>query len=72
MSDTNSITNHNKKYTHLDETERQLIEKWHKEGLNQTKIANRLGRNRSTISRELQRGQAKQVKQVNGYYEESV
>lgn len=43
------------------------------DGLKQSEIARRLGRNRSSISREIKRGTAKQVKQVNGkkvYYEQ--
>lgn len=71
MPQTNSITKPNKKYTHLTETERELIEKWYKaENKTQAEIARLLDRDPSTISREIKRGQAKQVKQVNGYYRE--
>ncbi|MDG3142029.1 IS30 family transposase [Streptococcus suis] len=60
-------------YNHLSEAERGKIEAFLSEGLNQAEIARRLGRNRSTISREMKRGTAKQVKLVNGkkvYYDQ--
>lgn len=60
-------------YHHLSEAERGKIEAYLSEGLKLAEIARRLGRNRSTISRELKRGTVKQVKQVNGkkiYYEQ--
>ena len=60
-------------YHHLSEAERGKIEAYLLEGLKPAEIARRLGRNRSTISRELKRGTVKQVKQVNGkkvYYEQ--
>ena len=53
-------------YHHLSEAERGKIEAYLSEGLKPAEIARRLGRNRSTISRELRRGTVRQVKQVNG------
>lgn len=52
-------------YRHLSEAERGKIEAYLSESLKPAEIARRLGRNRSTISRELKRGTVKQVKQVN-------
>lgn len=43
----------NKTYTHLTETDRIRIELWLQEGKKQSYIARKLGRNRSTISREI-------------------
>ena len=43
-------------YHHLSEAERGKIEAYLSEGLKPAEIARRLGRNRSTISRELRRG----------------
>ena len=71
MSTYHSITKQS--YHHLSEAERGKIEAYLLDGLKQSEIARRLGRNRSTISREIKRGTAKQVKQVNGkkvYYEQ--
>ncbi|WP_152569061.1 IS30 family transposase [Streptococcus phocae] len=62
-------TNHSttkQSYHHLSETERGKIEAYLSEGLKPAEIARRLGRSRSTISREIKRGTVKQVKQVNG------
>lgn len=70
MSKTNYSTNKRAKYTHLDDTERKLIEEWLREGVTQTEIAKRLRRSKSTISREIKRGQATQIKYVNGYQQE--
>ena len=71
MSRTNSNTKTTKKYTHLNKTEREQIERWYvKDGKSQAEIAALLGRNRSTISREIKRGTVKQVKLVGGYYRE--
>ena len=53
-------------YCHLSEVERGKIEAFLSEGLKPAEIARRLGRSRSTISREIKRGTTKQVKQVNG------
>ena len=72
----NMSTNHfttKQPYHHLSEAERGKIEAYLSEGLKPAEIARRLGRNRSTISRELRRGTVRQVKQVNGkkvYYEQ--
>ena len=41
---------------HLKFTERELIEQWLKEDKKQAEIARLLGRNKSTISREIKRG----------------
>ena len=57
---------HNPPYCHLSEVERGKIEAFLSEGLKPAEIARRLGRSRSTISREIKRGTTKQVKQVNG------
>lgn len=59
-------------YSHLSEVERGKIEAFLSEGLKPAEIARRLGRNRSTLSREIKRGTVKQVKLVNGkkiYYD---
>ena len=64
MSTTNCTTK--QPYCHLSEVERGKIEAFLSEGLKPAEIARRLGRSRSTISREIKRGTTKQVKQVNG------
>ena len=64
MSTTNCTTK--QPYCHLSEVERGKIESFLSEGLKPAEIARRLGRSRSTISREIKRGTTKQVKQVNG------
>ena len=64
MSTTNCTTK--QPYCHLSEVERGKIEPFLSEGLKPAEIARRLGRSRSTISREIKRGTTKQVKQVNG------
>ncbi|MGX6977798.1 IS30 family transposase [Vagococcus elongatus] len=46
-------------YTHLSGEERGKIEAWLFEGVAQSEIANRLGRHRSTISREIRRNSEK-------------
>ena len=59
-------------YKHLSEAERGEIEAYLSVGLKPAEIARRLGRNRSTITREMNRGSITQVKQVNGqkvYYQ---
>src|SRR5476649_2736233 len=43
----------NKSYSHLVESDRIRIEVWLQEGRKQSYIAKKLGRNRSTISREI-------------------
>lgn len=68
MSQVNSSTKSDKKYTHLNETEREQIERWYEtEDKSQSEIADLLERDKSTISREIKRGTVKQIKQVNGY-----
>lgn len=70
MSQDNDIIKKEKMFTHLDFTERNLIEKWLKKEISATNIAKRLGRDRSTIYREIKRGTVKQIKQVNGIEKE--
>lgn len=71
MSQTNSSIKTNKKYTHLNKTERTQIERWYeKDGKSQSEIARLLGRDKSTISREIRKGTVQQIKLVNGYYRE--
>ena len=70
MSTNYSTTNQS--YKHLSEAERGEIEAYLSVGLKPAEIARRLGRNRSTITREMNRGYITQVKQVNGqkvYYQ---
>lgn len=60
----NMSTNHSttkQPYHNLSEAERRKIEACLSEELKPAEIARRLGRNRSTISRELRRGTVKQV-----------
>lgn len=62
-------TNHSttkQSYRHLSEAERGKIEAYLSEELSLSEIAKRLGRHRSTISREIKRGAVKQVKKQNG------
>jgi IS30 family transposase len=49
--------------SHLTLQEREVIAHMHRAGKRQTQIADRLGRNKSTISRELQRNRSR-----NGYW----
>lgn len=44
-------------YKHLTKTDRLRIEKWNDKGMSQTEIANKLRVDRSTICRELKRGE---------------
>ena len=70
MSTVYSTTNQS--YKHLSEAEREEIEAYLSVGLKPAEIARRLGRNRSTITREINRGSVTQVKKVNGqkvYYQ---
>lgn len=70
MSTNYSATNQS--YKHLSEAERGEIEAYLSVGLKPAEIARRLGRNRSTITREINRGSKTQVKKVNGqkvYYQ---
>ena len=62
MSTNYSTTNQS--YKHLSEAERGEIEAYLSVGLKPAEIARRLGRNRSTITREMNRGSIAQVKQV--------
>lgn len=68
MSTVNYNTDQGRSFTHLDFKERQLIERWLIEGVKKIEIAKRLGRNPSTIHREIKRGSVEQIKQINGYY----
>ena len=63
MSTNYSTTNQS--YKHLSEAERGEIEAYLSVGLKPAEIARRLGRNRSTITREINRGSITQVKKVN-------
>ena len=70
MSTNYSTTNQS--YKHLSEAERGEIEAYLGVGLKPAEIARRLGRNRSTITREINRGSITQWKKVNGqkvYYQ---
>ena len=70
MSTNYSTTNQS--YKHLSEAERGEIEAYLSVGLKPAEIARRLGRDRSTITREINRGSITQVKKVNGqkvYYQ---
>lgn len=62
-------TNHSttkQSYNHLSEAERGQIQAYLSEGLKIAEIARRLGRHRSSISREIKRGSVTQVKLING------
>ena len=63
MSTNYSTTNQS--YKHLSEAERGEIEAYLIVGLKPAEIARRLGRNRSTITREINRGSITQVKKAN-------
>ncbi|HLS53851.1 MAG TPA: IS30 family transposase [Tissierellaceae bacterium] len=67
MSQDNYNIKKSKRFNHLNFTERNLIEKWLKEGTSVANIAKRLGRHRSTIYREIKRGTVNQIKNINGY-----
>ena len=70
MSTNYSTTNQS--YKHLSEAERGEIEAYLSVGLKPAEITRRLGRNRSTITREINRGSITQLKKVNGqkvYYQ---
>ena len=64
MSTNQSTTNQS--YKHLSEAERGKIEAYLRVGLKPAEITRRLGKNRSTITREINRGSITQVKKVNG------
>ena len=60
-------------YNHLSAIKRGKFEAFHKQGKSQSEIARLMGRNRSTISRELKRGTVTQMKIKNEkliYYKE--
>ena len=63
MSTNYSTTNQS--YKHLSEADRGEIEAYLSVGLKPAEIARRLGRNRSTITHEMNRDSITQVKQVN-------
>ena len=70
MSTNQSTTNQS--YKHLSEAERGKIEAYLRVGLKPAEITRRLGKNRSTITREINRGSITQLKKVNGqkvYYQ---
>ena len=70
MSTNYSTTNQS--YKHLSEAERGEIEAYLSVGVKPAEIARRLGRKRSTITREINRSSITQVKKVNGqkvYYQ---
>lgn len=48
-----NLSHFNKNFNHLNISERKLIQKLHSDGLSASRIANLLGRHRSTISRQL-------------------
>lgn len=70
MSRLNTNTKTTKIYTHLNETERDNIERWLNEGKILAEIARLLDRHRSTIYREIKRGTTTQIKNINGYQQE--
>lgn len=70
MSNTNSSTKTTKKYTHLNRTERDNLERWLNEGKSRSEIARLLDRDRSTVIREIKRGTTIQLKNINGYQQE--
>jgi transposase, IS30 family len=57
-------------YSHIDMDERRKIERWHAAKISVDEIANKLGRHRSTIFRELKRNQFDDVEmpKLCGYY----
>lgn len=62
----------NQAYKHLSEAEREKIEAYLCSGIKPAEIARRLGKNRSTITCEINRGSITQVEKVNGqkvYYQ---
>lgn len=62
----------NQAYKHLSEAERGKIEAYLCSGIKPAEIARRLGKNRSTITCEINKGSITQVKKVNGqkvYYQ---
>jgi len=63
MNISTNYSNTNQSYKHLSEAERGEIEAYLSVGLKPAEIARRLGRNRSNITREINPGSVKQVKQ---------
>lgn len=61
------MKNANRHHTKLNRTERLQLARWKEEGLSNGKCAQRLGRHRSTIGRELERNKWKSESRV--YYE---
>ncbi|WP_325346986.1 helix-turn-helix domain-containing protein, partial [Xylophilus sp.] len=57
-------------YSHIDLDERRRIARWRTANLSVDVIAEKLGRHRSTIFRELNRNQFTddEIKDLNGYY----
>ena len=57
-------------YSHIDLDERRRIARWRAAKLSVDVIAEKLGRHRSTIFRELKRNQFNddEIKDLNGYY----
>lgn len=70
MSKVHYNTKEGRNFSHLDFTERKLIERWIGKGISVVNIAKRLGRHRTTIYREIKRGTVEQVKNINGYLKE--
>lgn len=58
------------RYSHISLPERRKIERWRVAGMSATEIAERLGRHRSTIFRELRRNRFHdaEIPEFNGYY----
>ena len=70
MPSTNLNTKPTKKNKHLNQTERDHIERWLDEKKSKSEIARLLNRDRTTIYREIKRGTTIQIKYVNGYEKE--
>src|SRR5574339_161850 len=60
--------NYTTTYNHLSLAERQLIEKWFKEGMSRRQIAKLLGRSHQTINNEVKRGQVQQMDTFRAYH----
>ena len=60
--------NYTTTYNHLSLAERQLIEKWFKEGMSRRQIAKLLGRSHQTINNEVKRGQVQQMDTFGAYH----